>query len=209
MMRYPVGLVCLLAGLVALPLSVSAQVGEEGTTSEENLQESAASSEPAHEQGALSPGLRKRTRKKWDPQTYDVPASRPSPEEPALQLKLDDAGVQLVSPPPRTPDGYTLEEMDRRVERAKIGLGVSAGLVLVGVALVLAPAFKCFLGEWTESCNRLENAGIAVMVGGGLGMIASGGLLGARKRKLRELRQAHYGTPRRVQWDLARSRVVF
>jgi hypothetical protein len=48
-----------------------------------------------------------------------------------------------------------------------------------------------------------------VMVGGGLGMIASGGLLGARKRKLRELRQAHYGTPRRAQWDLARSRLVF
>jgi hypothetical protein len=133
-----------------------------------------------------------------------------------LQLKLDDAGVGVVPPPPRTPDGYTLEEMELRVKRAEIGLGVSAGLVLVGVAVVLAPNFKCFLGEWTENCNRLENAGIAVMVGGGLGMIASGGLLGARKRQLRKHKRelwgspyTHYGTPRRAQWDLAQSRLVF
>jgi hypothetical protein len=40
-------------------------------------------------------------------------------------------------------------------------------------------------------------------------MIVSGILLGKRKRKLRELQEAHYGTPRRVQWDLAQSRLVF
>jgi hypothetical protein len=40
-------------------------------------------------------------------------------------------------------------------------------------------------------------------------MIASGGLLGARKRKQRKLKQLHHGNPRRVQWDLARSRLVF
>ncbi|UCD24921.1 MAG: hypothetical protein JSW51_03095, partial [Gemmatimonadota bacterium] len=48
-----------------------------------------------------------------------------APEEPALQLQLDDAGVGVV-PPPRTPDRYTLEEMNVRVRRAKIGLGSSA-----------------------------------------------------------------------------------
>jgi hypothetical protein len=46
------------------------------------------------------------------------------------------------------------------------------------------------------------------MVGGAAGMIATGILLGVRKRKLR-LQEADYGTPRRVQWDLARSRLVF
>jgi hypothetical protein len=40
-------------------------------------------------------------------------------------------------------------------------------------------------------------------------MIATGILLGVRKRKLRRLQEAHYGRPRRVQWDLAQSRVVF
>jgi hypothetical protein len=47
------------------------------------------------------------------------------------------------------------------------------------------------------------------MSAGGAGMIASGIVLGVRKRKLRELQQADYGTPRRVQWDLSQSRLVF
>ena len=67
-------LVMVLAELVALPLSVSAQPGEEGT--EPSVQE-------------------------------QVPSAEPAPEEPVLELKLDDAGVQLASSPPRTPDGYT------------------------------------------------------------------------------------------------------
>ena len=40
-------------------------------------------------------------------------------------------------------------------------------------------------------------------------MIVTGALLGARKRKLRTLQEAHYGRPHRVQWDIARSRLVF
>jgi hypothetical protein len=45
--------------------------------------------------------------------------------------------------------------------------------------------------------------------GGFVGMITAGGILGRRKQKLRELKQAHYGRPRRVHWDLETSRVVF
>jgi len=66
-----------------------------------------------------------------------VPTSEATPEERALQLQLDDAGVQVASPPPRTPDGYTLEEMERRVKRAKIGLGVSAGVYGLGLGLTI------------------------------------------------------------------------
>ena len=40
-------------------------------------------------------------------------------------------------------------------------------------------------------------------------MIATGILLGVRKRKRLSLQEAHYGTPHRVQWDLAQSRLVF
>jgi hypothetical protein len=50
-------------------------------------------------------------------------------EEPALQLQLDDAGVEVTpyfpgtaTYSPGTVDGYTLEEMDRRVQRARAGL---------------------------------------------------------------------------------------
>jgi hypothetical protein len=99
-MRYSIGkgtvmrklvLATVLAGLGSLPLSVSAQAGEEGATSEPKLRE-------------------------------PVPSSEQAPEKPALQLRLDDAGVEVAPGPPRTADGYTLEEMDRRVVRAGIGL---------------------------------------------------------------------------------------
>jgi len=48
--------------------------------------------------------------------------------------------------------------------------------------------------------------GEILSIGGVAGMIASGILLRRRKRDLRE---AHYGAPHRVQWDLAQSRLVF
>jgi hypothetical protein len=40
-------------------------------------------------------------------------------------------------------------------------------------------------------------------------MIATGILLGVRKRKRISLQEADHGRPHRVQWDLAQSRVVF
>jgi len=43
-----------------------------------------------------------------------APTSEPAPEEPALELKLDVAGVEVAPSPPRTPEGYTLEEMELR-----------------------------------------------------------------------------------------------
>jgi hypothetical protein len=48
------------------------------------------------------------------------------------------------------------------------------------------------------------------MAAGGLaGTIASGILLRRGKQDRDRLRQAHYGTPCRVQWDLVQSRLVF
>ena len=183
-MRYFVGFVLVLA-LVVLPLGVGAQDAEEGATAESSLQESAPSSEPVT-------------------------------EEPALQLKLDDAGVEVVPRPPRTEDGYTLEEMDVRVRRAKIGLGSSGVGVVIGLGVVAA-ALSANLNWWPSasehnyprSIDRAYIAGGTLFIGGSLGMIASGAMLGVRKRKALRLQEAHYGTPRRVQWDLARSRLVF
>jgi hypothetical protein len=37
------------------------------------------------------------------------PSTEPAPEEPSLQLKLDDAGVEVAPTPPRTVDGYTMD----------------------------------------------------------------------------------------------------
>ena len=185
-MRYLLGFVCVLA-LAALPLGASAQAGEEGATPEPDQQEPAPSAEPA-------------------------------PEEPALQLKLDDAGVEVARTPPRTPDGYTLEEMNVRVKRAKIGLGISAGVYAVGGGLFMGYIYGCVVplfGDPTNEsatdsrCNALLGTGVTLGAVSLAGIITSGVLLARRKRARRELKQAHYGTLRRVQWDLARSALVF
>ena len=61
-----------------------------------------------------------------------APPAEPAPEEPALQLELNDDSVKLAPGQPRTADGYTLEQMEARVKRAKIGLGGSSGVLLAG-----------------------------------------------------------------------------
>jgi len=170
-MRYLVGFVFVLA-LVALPQNTTAQAGEEGATSESNLQEPAPSTEPAR-------------------------------EEPALQLKLDDAGVEVVPSPPRTPDGYTLEEMERRVRGAKIGLGVSVPFIMMGTFVaVIASGLGEFAVPEEEKIGPSPGgiaAGIVMTAGALGGTIASGVLLRRRKRELRSLEQAHYGIPARTR----------
>ncbi len=139
--------------------------------------------------------------------------SEPAPDEPALQLKLDSAGVEAVPSAPRTGDGYTLEEMELRVKRAKIGLWSTAGATVLGGVII---------GAWWICEGRDEAAddaffacpgalfsGVAIGFSGAVGMIVTGALLGARKRKLRRFEEADYGTLRKVQWDLATSRFVF
>ena len=184
-MRFVLAMV--LAGLVALPQSASAQAGEEGTLPEPNLQEPEPSSELA-------------------------------PEEPALQLKLDAAGLDVAPSPQRTPDRYTLKEMKLRVKRAAFGFGFSGAVFFTGAVLVMSPFIRCdMIGGWTKTCDRLAYAGIAVVSAGAVATIATGILYGVRNRKLRRrkrrewdtFRHTHSGTPRRVQWDLAQSRLVF
>lgn len=119
-----------------------------------------------------------------------APPSEPALEEPALQLQLDDSGVGVVPPPQRTPDGYTLEEMELRAKRAKIGLGVSAaslvvGGVLVGVAI---PNLTCAEGLSGGSGNcpipgwslPVFVTGVTLAGGGVLGLITAG----SRKRTM-------------------------
>jgi hypothetical protein len=107
--------------------------------------------------------------------------------------------------------------MELRVRRAGIGLGVSGGVLLAGVvmgaiALSEAAPFFCILeacpptAEWAAPVGW---TGALLTVGGLLGMISFGIERGRRQQKQRELQDAHYRRSRRVQWDLAQSRVVF
>jgi hypothetical protein len=182
-MRYLVGFVLAMA-LAVSPLIVSAQDAEEATTVEPNAEEPAPSSEPA-------------------------------PEEPALQLQLDDAGVEVAPSPPRTPDGFTLEEMELRLKRARRGLYISAGIFVAGLTMgfvALANWESCFFRwECPENPDWVAPVGwtgFLLAVGGLAGTITSG-RVARRRRDGRDWLRRHYGTPRRAQWDLARSRLVF
>jgi hypothetical protein len=137
-----------------------------------------------------------------------APSSQPASEDPALQLQLDKSGVEVVPSPPRTPDGYTLET-ELRVKRAKIGLWSTAGATVVG-GVMIGASLSCMSGRTSEdACWGPFISGVVIGFSGGVGMIVTGALLGARKRRLRSLQEADYGRPHRVQWDLARSQVVF
>jgi hypothetical protein len=106
--------------------------------------------------------------------------------------------------------------MELRVKRAKIGFGVSVGALLVGSVMGLTALGKvipiiCILEcpdppEWVAPVGY---TGLVLAFGGIGGMIASGILLGRRRRDRDRLKEQLYGTPRRVQWDLAQSRIVF
>jgi hypothetical protein len=99
--------------------------------------------------------------------------------------------------------------MELRVKKARIGIDVSACAFVVGSGV----NYGGLAAGYSSNTEALSLAaviiGSALAVGGLAGMIASGVLLHRRKRELRELQQAHYGPPRRVQWELARSRLVF
>jgi hypothetical protein len=154
--------------------------GEAATTSEPNLQEPAPSSEPAS-------------------------------EEPVLQIELTPAGVDVAPSQPRTVDGYTLEEMELRVRRARIGLLSTTGVAVVGAVLFGVGAARARSSQDLDALSEgpLLISGMSLMISGAVGMIAIGILLGVRKRDLRKLQESRYEGPHPVQWDLARSGVVF
>jgi hypothetical protein len=196
-------LAMVLAGLAALPLSARAQDTDVAATSQHKPEESTLSDEPVSDEGTLSPRVRKRTRQRWDPDTYE--------------LRLDSSGLSLSPPPaPR-------QKTDARLLHYRQGVIVSC--LFVGIGGVLIGFGAVSLRKWQEEESldssfdfdlfppggtfALLTFGAVAALGGFIGAAVSGSKLGARKRKLRELQAAHRGNPPRVQWDLAQSRVVF
>ncbi|RLB37881.1 MAG: hypothetical protein DRH30_12440 [Deltaproteobacteria bacterium] len=164
-MRYLVGFVFALA-LVASPLSVSAQDGEE---------EGGSHVEGRHPEAFVVTA-------------YDPPSTSAGE---AQTLWFWHGSTPSIG----------LEEIETRVKRAKIGLGVSV-VVMVGGSVL-------FLYGAAADDTAASATGLILSLGGTGGTIASGILLRRRKRDRDSLWQAHYGRPHRVQWDLARSRLVF
>lgn len=202
---------CVLALLVS-PRSVGADAGEEGAAQELDPTGSAASSDVAAEDGSLSPRLRKRTRKKWDPQTYEVRDPPPSTEKPELQLELDSPGAGFAVIPPETESRR--RGLDAR-GRAGIGVGVSVLAFIAGMGMVGAGASNSICISLGEPCSTPSWATPVTAVGG---LLAVGGIIGigvsaSQLRKHEPSRDSsterHHAKPRGVGWDLASSRLVF
>jgi len=59
-----------------------------------------------------------------------TPSAEPTPEEPALQLKLDDAGVEVV------PSGYVEMKLRQRVSKARAWLIATGVVTAIGVPML-------------------------------------------------------------------------
>jgi hypothetical protein len=186
-MRYSlILLAAVLAGLGTLPQSASGQGGGEGATSEPNLEEPAPSSEPAS-------------------------------EAPALQIELDDDSVKLSASSVWADERHMREVVEPRARKARAWLIATGVVTAIGVTLLAVgltydrrqPPSEGFDLDFTGA--GLAAAGGILVAAGVVGMAVSGGTLGMSKRKLRRgwRKRTTYTTPRRVQWDLARSRLVF
>jgi len=183
-----VGFLGVCALVATLPQSASAQAGEEVATSEPRLREPAPLPEPASE--------------------YSLDLWQWHDEALTIALFSSSPTFEGYDSARHSSDPYInqLEAMELRVKRARIGLGVSVVAMVGGGGLL----FYGLVAEGVESgATAAFGTGLAVYLGGIGGTIASGVLLRRRKHDRDRLRAAYYGTPRRVQWDLAQSRLVF
>jgi hypothetical protein len=118
-------------------------------------------------------------------------------------------------PAPISPDDDPAPELnphEKKVQNAKIGIGVSGGLLLIGGIMAGAGGAASIDFDLDGSPSGDSPAlyvGAAIAGAGAISLIATGILLGVRKRKLREHQEAHRLGSHRMQWDAARSRLVF
>lgn len=202
---------CALALLVS-PLSVGADSGEEGAAQELDLEGSAVASEMGAEEGGLSPRLRKRTRKKWDPQTYEVREPPPSTEKPELQLELDSPGAGFAVIPPATESRR--RGLDAR-GRAGIGMGVSVLAFAAGLGMAAAAASQSICISLGEPCSRpswvapVVVSGALLVVGGIIGIGVSASQLRKHPPDRYSSRVGRHAKRRGIGWDLASSQLVF
>jgi hypothetical protein len=144
------------------------------------------------------------------------PSTEPGPEEPALQLQLDNPGVDLA---PTLRGGHYQKT---QLRRARIGLagsviafGGGVAMMGVGFANIEWGSNFCFF----EPCPQtptwailLAVIGPLLAIGGLTGMILTGKRLARQKKRLRWYAggpESHSSGSRRVQWDPVRSRLVF
>ena len=202
-MRRLLGLLFVCALMEASHLSASAQVSEGGAPAESSLDEAATSDDSRDDEGGLSPRLRKRTQRNWDPSTYDV---REDPRPGVRYTSVPRESTRRKLPPSAGPS---------------IGLALSVPAFVGGLVMVGVGASQAFCISFGEPCETPRSApvligtGAALTVGGLIGTIVSGMELAGHTNMARidnEATQAkaqHPRKARRVQWDHRRAQFVF
>ena len=195
---------CVLTLLAAFPASGSAQAKEDDALAEDVQQEAGSASDAVestpsseHDQPALSPRVRDRTRRKWDPNTYE--------------LRLDSSGVSVAPPSP------ALWREDPRLLKHRQGMIISSvtfGLGIAGLAggIVLAHHAEAppdALVYIPVGPIVLTFFGSAMALGGLVGLAISSSRFSQRKQELRSWANLESGKRRRVQFDPHSSRFVF
>lgn len=178
-MRYLLCFACVLTALAVWPLRAVAQ-----TPSVE--------ADPGG--SGISERVRKRTRQQWDPTAYEI--------------RLDADGLQVSGSAPRrgVADSRVLQYRQGLIV-SSLFLGVGAGLMGAGFAIAQNQSSQ---GDWIPVGGiMIFSLGTVMAAGGLIGMLVTGGKLGARKRELRSWDESAHARPRRAQWDLEASRWVF
>jgi hypothetical protein len=144
--------------------------------------------------------------------TYGV-RSRQKKELERLTLRdLSEGGSQ---PPPRAFDEWRLDDAEQRVRAARNGLIASAsmfsfGWIFLGVAIPRCQSTTDGLLSCTNAGYAHLAVGLTFTLSGGIGMLVSGALLGARKKNERVLRSAiQRRQGARLRWDPERGAFVF
>lgn len=119
----------------------------------------------------------------------------------------DEPGVYEDAPVETSASGG---DLDRKIRALRWGVATSTVAIPLGAGLLFGGALACFGTEFlsTDRCTSgqiaLQGIGIALMIAGTGGMIASAILLRRRKQERKGLRAA-----RKLQWSYTKGAFVF
>jgi hypothetical protein len=143
-----------------------------------------------------------------------IETTETSQTDAALNLELDSDGLEVSPLAASVAEARVHSEMERGVRGARLGVGISTVPLVLGAVIAMAGGAVSVNRNLSTPSDTSSGYG-AVWVGtalvgvGGVSMIASGILLGVRKRKLRNYEAEHSLSSHRIQWDSHTSRFVF
>ena len=124
-----------------------------------------------------------------------APSAEPAPQEPALQLQLDDDSVKLAPGSAWADEGYVREGLERKARKTRNALiGTSAaaavGWSLFGIAHAQrfeTDSYPYGTSDFTRAGNSLIATGMFLGITGLTGAFITGIMFGVQKGQLRRL----------------------